>query len=59
MSSTFFKTITLAKEHKVGDDEFVNLRDFIYEQCGIYIADNHKYLLEEEIVLATVSRNST
>ncbi len=49
MSSLFSKTISLGKEHKVGDDEFVNLRNFIYEQCGIYIADNRKYLLENRL----------
>ena len=49
MSSLFSKTITLQKENKIADDEFVNLRDFIYEQCGIYVADNRKYLLENRL----------
>jgi chemotaxis protein methyltransferase CheR len=49
MSSLFSKTITLGKELKITDQEFVNLRDFIYEQCGIYIADNRKYLLENRL----------
>lgn len=49
MSSLFSKTITLQKEHKIADDEFVNLRDFIYEQSGIYVADNRKYLLENRL----------
>jgi len=49
MASLFSKTISLGKELKIADQEFVNLRDFIYEQCGIYIADNRKYLLENRL----------
>ncbi|MUM78799.1 protein-glutamate O-methyltransferase CheR [Pseudodesulfovibrio sp. F-1] len=49
MSSLFSKTIALGKELKITDQEFANLRDFIYEQCGIYIADNRKYLLENRL----------
>lgn len=49
MSSLFSKTITLKKELKVTDEEFSQLRDFIYEQCGIYIADNRKYLIENRL----------
>ena len=49
MASLFSKTISLGKELKIGDQEFANLRDFIYEQCGIYIADNRKYLLENRL----------
>lgn len=48
--SLFSKTVTLHKEQKIGDDEFTNLRDFIYEQSGIFIADNRKYLLENRLV---------
>jgi chemotaxis protein methyltransferase CheR len=49
MSSLFSKTISLGKELKITDQEFANLRDFIYAQCGIYIADNRKYLLENRL----------
>lgn len=49
MSSLFSKTISLGKELKISDQEFSGLRDFIYEQCGIYIADNRKYLLENRL----------
>ncbi|WP_243545869.1 CheR family methyltransferase [Pseudodesulfovibrio tunisiensis] len=49
MASLFSKTISLGKELKISDEEFVNLRGFIYEQCGIYIADNRKYLLENRL----------
>ena len=49
MSSLFSKTISLGRELKISDQEFVNLRDFIYDECGIYIADNRKYLLENRL----------
>lgn len=49
MSSLFSKTISLGKELKIKDQEFADLRDFIYSQCGIYIADNRKYLLENRL----------
>jgi chemotaxis protein methyltransferase CheR len=49
MSSLFSKTISLGKELKITDQEFTNLRDFIYAECGIYIADNRKYLLENRL----------
>ncbi len=47
--SLFSKTISRGKELKIGDSEFENLRDFIYAQCGIFIADNRKYLLENRL----------
>ncbi len=49
MSSLFSKTISPGKELKITDQEFTNLRDFIYAQCGIHIADNRKYLLENRL----------
>ena len=49
MSSLFSKTISLRKELKIADSEFAQLRDFIYKQSGIYIADNRKYLLENRL----------
>lgn len=49
MSSLFSKTITLGRDLKITDSEFCSLRDYIYEQCGIYIADNRKYLLENRL----------
>lgn len=49
MSSLFSKTITLKKELKISDEEFRQLRDFIYDQSGIYVADNRKYLLENRL----------
>jgi chemotaxis protein methyltransferase CheR len=49
MSSLFSKSITLRKDLKISDEEFKQLRDFIYEQSGIYIADNRKYLLENRL----------
>lgn len=49
MSSLFSKTISLRKELKISELEFTQLRDFIYEQAGIYIAENRKYLLENRL----------
>lgn len=49
MSSLFSKTISLRKELKITDSEFTQLRDYIYQQSGIFIADNRKYLLENRL----------
>lgn len=49
MSSLFSKTISLHRELRIADDEFVNLRGFIYEQSGIFVGDNRKYLLENRL----------
>ncbi len=37
------------KELKVTQEEFTQLRDFIYQQCGIYIAETRKYLVENRL----------
>jgi len=50
MASLFSKTITLRNDLKITDKEFLQLRDFIYEQSGIYINDNRKYLLENRLI---------
>jgi chemotaxis protein methyltransferase CheR len=34
---------------RVSQEEFIQLRDFIYEKCGIYIAENRKYLIENRL----------
>jgi hypothetical protein len=49
MASLFSKTISLKKEFTISVEEFKQLRDFIYDQSGIYIADNRKYLLENRL----------
>jgi chemotaxis protein methyltransferase CheR len=49
MSTLFSKMTPLSKELKVTDDEFVQLRDFIYQQSGIFIAENRKYLVENRL----------
>lgn len=49
MSSLFSGATPFRKELKVSDEEFVQLRDFIYQQCGIYIAENRKYLIENRL----------
>jgi len=51
MSSLFSKTISLRKELKITDAEFSQLRDFIYAQSGIYVADNRKYLVENRLAV--------
>ena len=49
MSGLFNKSLSLSKDLKVTDDEFVQLRDFIYQQSGIFIAENRKYLVENRL----------
>ncbi|MDL2316614.1 protein-glutamate O-methyltransferase CheR [Desulfovibrio sp. OttesenSCG-928-A18] len=39
----------LSKPLKVTNEEFIQLRDFIYEQSGIYIAETRKYLVENRL----------
>ncbi len=49
MSTLFSKSLSLQKDLKVTDEEFVQLRDFIYQQSGIFIAENRKYLVENRL----------
>ncbi len=35
---------------KLSSEEFSSLRDFIYTQCGIFIHENRKYLIENRLV---------
>lgn len=49
MSALFSTSMPVGGELKISDPEFVQLRDFIYAQCGIYVADNRKYLLENRL----------
>lgn len=37
------------KDLQISDEEFLQLRDFIYQQCGIFIAENRKYLVENRL----------
>lgn len=37
------------KDLAITDEEFVLIRDFIYKQCGIFIAENRKYLIENRL----------
>ncbi|MDL2267440.1 protein-glutamate O-methyltransferase CheR [Desulfovibrio sp. OttesenSCG-928-G15] len=39
----------MSRSVKVSNDEFTQLRDFIYEQSGIYIAETRKYLVENRL----------
>lgn len=34
---------------QITDEEFLQLRDFIYQKCGIFIAENRKYLVENRL----------
>ncbi|MDE5681491.1 MAG: protein-glutamate O-methyltransferase CheR [Mailhella sp.] len=36
-------------EIKITNDEFVTLRDFLYDQCGIFVGENRKYLMENRL----------
>ncbi len=50
MSSLFKRpTSPFKQELKISDEEFIQLRDFIYQQCGIFIAENRKYLVENRL----------
>ncbi|MGM0423923.1 MAG: CheR family methyltransferase [Thermodesulfobacteriota bacterium] len=49
MFNQVIKSTTLRKEIKISDSEFEQLRDFIYQQTGIFIGDNRKYLLENRL----------
>lgn len=42
-------TTPFRKELQISDTEFIQLRDFIYQQCGIFIAENRKYLVENRL----------
>ena len=45
----FSSATTLRKDIGLSDAEFVQLRDFIYQQFGIFIAENRKYLIENRL----------
>lgn len=50
MSSLFSnKPSAGTRDLKVTSDEFSQLRDFIYQQSGIFIAENRKYLIENRL----------
>lgn len=38
-----------AREQNITDEEFTQLQEFIYTQCGIFIADTRKYLIENRL----------
>lgn len=50
MAALFSDSISLRKSVTITDEEFKQLRDFIYDQSGIYVADNRKYLIENRLV---------
>lgn len=57
MPSLFSKTFAGEKELKITDQEFVQLRDFIYDQCGIFVQDNRQYLMENRLANRIKSLN--
>jgi len=50
MNGPVSKSTTLRKDLEISDSEFEQLRDFIYQQTGIAISDNRKYLLENRLI---------
>jgi len=50
MSSFFYKSKNNTREVELYDQEFFLLRDFIFQQTGIYIGDNKKYLLKNRLI---------
>ena len=54
LSSSLFR-----REVKVSDEEFRQLRDFIYSQCGIFIGENRKYLIENRLAIRIKELNLT
>ncbi|MFC4677701.1 CheR family methyltransferase [Desulfovibrio legallii] len=49
MPGTPRATSPFRKDLQISDEEFLQLRDFIYLQCGIFIAENRKYLVENRL----------
>ncbi len=50
MSSLFKRPpLPFQKDLKITDEEFRQLRDFIYQQSGIFIGENRKYLIENRL----------
>ncbi len=41
--------LSFSKDLKITHEEFIQLRDFIYEQSGIFINENRKYLVENRL----------
>ena len=48
-SSPLHSGISHSGDIKISDEEFRLIRDFIYRQCGIFIAENRKYLVENRL----------
>lgn len=46
MSISLSSSLLLRKIAAITDEEFRQLRDFIYEKCGIWIDDKRKYLIQ-------------
>ena len=49
MGSDASRTMRQGTDTRISDDEFAQLRDFLYQQSGIFIAENRKYLVENRL----------
>ena len=47
------------RDVKLSDEEFRQLRDFIYTLCGIFIGENRKYLIENRLAARLKELNLT
>ena len=59
LTSSPLASSSLRKELKINDEEFRQLRDFIYVQCGIFIGENRKYLVENRLAIRIKELNLT
>ncbi|MDR0239222.1 MAG: protein-glutamate O-methyltransferase CheR [Deltaproteobacteria bacterium] len=59
LASSTLASSSLRKELKISDEEFRQLRDFIYVQCGIFIGENRKYLVENRLATRIKELNLT
>ena len=49
MDKPVFKSLSLRKSPKISENEFLKIRDFIYETTGIFIKEVRRYLLESRL----------
>lgn len=54
-----FQTKTADYQIKMPDEAFLQIRDIIYKQSGIYYSESKKYLLESRIAKRLVANNLT
>ncbi|MDQ7032519.1 MAG: protein-glutamate O-methyltransferase CheR [Desulfonauticus sp.] len=59
MAGMVAATINLNKDIRMSDEDFSNLREFIYTRTGIYLQDNRRYLLENRLISRLLDLNLT